>query len=217
MSLKCQGAPFALPTRVPIGASASVVVASAEVAPVGSPGAAGDACTAREPAAVAVTAEEAGADAEVEGAFRPGRPERAASVRPQLGHSPLPPSSGAFQNLLQSSHHGNCATLHGHQGRPSRSWSHRSGSTGASEVWGVIGRTVRLRDGPRSFRRGTTSDVRSRPKHRPPLQPDRSPGDHARLASADLVRSGRSDCTRGHESACCAFSRQEVPLLRLLS
>ncbi len=39
-------------------------------------------------------------------------------------------------------------------------------------------------------------------------------GDHARTAAPNLVRSGRSDCTRGHESACC---RLGGPLLRLSS
>ena len=39
-------------------------------------------------------------------------------ARPQEGHSPFPASSATFQNLLQSSHHGNCATLHAHQARP---------------------------------------------------------------------------------------------------
>src|SRR5579863_3855202 len=83
MSLKCQGAPFALVTRVLLPASPAVAIAGSP-----STGAPTDAAA---------------------GALLLGRAVR---TRPQEGHAPSSASSGAFQNLLQSSHHGNCAGLH---------------------------------------------------------------------------------------------------------
>src|ERR1700685_3997925 len=99
MSLKCQGAPFALATRAALAAPSGVAVAgSSSAGPLtGLP--------TRAPKGAAAAA----------GGFRLAR---AVSTRPQVGHSPSPASSGAFQNLLQSSHHGKCAALHGDQATP---------------------------------------------------------------------------------------------------
>src|SRR5580658_3674749 len=93
-SLKCQGAPFALATPAPFTASPAVAIAG-------------------PPSTGAPTGAAAAADVLLLLA-------RAVSTRPQEGHSPLAASSGAFQNLLQSSHHGNCAGLHGPRLGPSR-------------------------------------------------------------------------------------------------
>ncbi len=115
----------------------------------------------------------------------------AVRTRPHVGHSPSAASSGAFQNLLQSSHHGNGAALHGQQARPKST-----------------GRSVRPREELRSERDLVSGRELS------PRAPRPTPAsEDARTSPPDLVRSFVSDCTRGHEKTCCP---QEAPL-RLLS
>src|ERR1700722_7170623 len=113
MSLKCQGAPFALATRVTLSPSSA---ASTDGSPsTTGPGAPSTVASTVAPGAPWTTPAEARAGAAtgtaalfLEGAVR---------TRRHVGHSPSAASSGGFQNLLQSSHHGNGAALHGHQAR----------------------------------------------------------------------------------------------------
>ena len=150
-------------------------------------------------------------------------------------------SSGAFQNLLQSSHHGNCAGLHALRlglARPVDPQRRLGGpctyrlpvllvttfvALNGRFVSRWLGHVITIAVRRASFRQASSSpDVRCRPSPAPDLRRAVAAGSRVGFPQAtmreprpaDLVRSGRSDCTRGHESACC---RLGGPLLRLSS